>query len=445
MQNSLLLGKDFAIILVAFACLGIRVYSQPPGDDLPSPGSPARYGHALSSPSTPGFHWQEYHSFDGWSPELRPPTPLQDHVAVQAHDIAAETRTVPRSDDELSNHASAISHQHPIRESQTDPVYPAKATMPDRESQPVAPPVAPVRTASRRRTRKAPKLPKAPRKPRGPVQFRAMLQTEDTVEEWRDSMRRALGNPNLEFTSLPDEFSPVSRLLVAKDPASQDDHHPVTASLQEQPPKIEGKQHFARRLEGLEKVYTKYLNIGPGQTRSFIYFNSRSNMNYLNNQYFLNRLHFLPINPQELRWRELNRLFYQRDQFVGLPPRTIHGLPVLLAQHREGTPMMRSIEKFTGELKHQTQVVSLWSPVLHTKGRTTAVLYGVAQMDRSDTVPAQYILSDTRTLMYLNRLETERENKNKWDGAYYLKDDFPGGFPADLAEKGLKISELGIK
>ncbi|SPO27084.1 uncharacterized protein UTRI_10693 [Ustilago trichophora] len=430
LRKYLLLGRAFDFILVALVGLNTQVVSQPAG--LEPFGSLISHDGSLPRPCSPGFPSREDHSPHGWGSASTSTSLLPDKVAVQPQEMLAP-QTLPRSQT-LADLGKLL----PIFDQQRSLIAPQSAfvseTGPYQESNPLVLSTGTAHAESSRLSRIPLKQPDVPKQPKANRRSHALTQLQTTVEEWHDTMRRALGNPNLEFESLEDESRGGSRLFVAQDRAHEEDHHPFTTSLPSPSSNSDGKVHFVRSLAELRKIVP--LKLENRNPRFFIYLNSQSNMNYLNKEYFLNRMHFFPIDPKHFQWEELNVLFKARKHFVGLPPRTEHGLPVLMARHVDGTDAITRIQKFTGAFEDQAQIVSLWSPVLHMKGRTTFVLYGVGQLNRGDIGPTYDYpngRSDVDTLLHLSRLDREGKARGL-SGDYYFKDHFPGDFMAKAKE-----------
>ncbi|KAJ9480256.1 hypothetical protein PHBOTO_003478 [Pseudozyma hubeiensis] len=250
--------------------------------------------------------------------------------------------------------------------------------------------------------------------------------TREARLEWEEDMRKALGNSLLKFEGI-DPLSPnTPRVYVAKDIIHKADHHPSTLvrtlpSSSEpltEAQRLTTSTHFMRRLHTGLIVKLPDLPWKKERNRMFVYLDSVRNTAYLNREYFLNHLQFLPINPQKLSWDLLLTIFSDRKQLVVLPPRTEHGLSLMLAQHEEATKRMALLQEATGKLEDDRQIVSLWSPILKDKYRSTVVLYGFAKLDRS---------YEGETLRHLQRLCADWKGP-AWDAAYYLEKHWPEGF-----------------
>lgn len=200
------------------------------------------------------------------------------------------------------------------------------------------------------------------------------------LTNWLNDMRRALGNSMLQFFVADGQSPTLSRVFVARHGSDPQDHLLYTG-LQEESSSGEEVQHLVRQIEVGRRYKPTTALLGDPAKRTYVYLNSRVNTDYLNRRYFEGRLHFFPLNNNELNWERLNPLF-KEGRVVALPSGSAHGLPLLVRGHTAKTSMMDRIQAMTGVWKGDTkQVVSLWSPVLHSKDRTTIVLYGIAQVD----------------------------------------------------------------
>ena len=234
------------------------------------------------------------------------------------------------------------------------------------------------------------------------------------LTNWLNDMRRALGNRMLQFFVADGQTPAFSRVFVARHGSEPQDHLLYTG-LQEESSSGEEANHLVRQIE-VGRIYKPTTALlGDPPKRTYVYLNSRANTKYLNQQYFEGRLHFFPLNNNELIWDRLNPLF-KEGRVVALPPRLAHGLPLLVRGHTPNTAMMNRIQAMTGVWKGDTrQVVSLWSPVLHSKDRTTIVLYGIAQVDMRDHTD------------FSNRIINMAKNYKDVPGSafYHIDHDFP--------------------
>ncbi|KAF6767603.1 hypothetical protein PSEUBRA_006039 [Kalmanozyma brasiliensis GHG001] len=222
--------------------------------------------------------------------------------------------------------------------------------------------------------------------------------------EWADHMRAALRNPSLGFTSVDFNRLFEPRVFVAHHGDSTTDLHASTYSAMYPMPlsrQAVEQPAFVRWLAA-PKISAKALRMSRASKRFFVYLNSKHAMDEINRVYFLGRLHFLPIDPMQLDWRPLYRLFWDRKELKMLPAvgtAAPASLGLLVARHEKFSDRMAFITHAAEGLGHQEQIVSLWSPVLHENGRDTVVLYGFGWLDpaKKDVV-----------LEYLNDLTASR-------------------------------------
>ncbi|KIS69600.1 effector family protein Eff1-5 [Mycosarcoma maydis] len=242
------------------------------------------------------------------------------------------------------------------------------------------------------------------------------------MREWEDSMKTVLGNPFLEFRSaeLMDPSKPL--LIVAQNAWDVRDRHPLSSSgaFANLPTySREGRHtHFMYRLTNVVSVQLQKLGWKSTRNRILVYLNSRFNMDYLNNEYFLGKLRFLPIDTHKLTRGLLDKVFSERKRVMLLPPRSEHGLSLVLARHNDDASWLHELQQVTGPLQDARQLVSLWSPILRDKYRTTLVLYGVAQLD------ARY---EHVVLQHLNDIVPSWTG-GAWDILYYLEKHEPHAF-----------------
>ncbi|TKY86168.1 hypothetical protein EX895_004993 [Sporisorium graminicola] len=215
---------------------------------------------------------------------------------------------------------------------------------------------------------------------------KSIIAFAQPARDLKAGVREALGRPHLQFTSLAPS-SPVygSRFFVAHDPSIPEDR--LVFDPTQLPPSNRRKtwHHFGDLLKDVVKVDKQDLQhaMAVKSERRMIYLNSRANMDDINRLYFLNKMHFLPINEAKLSWDVANKLFLDRKKLVLLPPLESNRLGVLLASHpRANSETMAEIRKLTGPaLQDATQIVSLWGPLLTDGERGMAVLYGIGQLD----------------------------------------------------------------
>lgn len=202
------------------------------------------------------------------------------------------------------------------------------------------------------------------------------------ISVWEESLRRALGRPDLDFFNLDKRELDISQLFIAQRTSAPADHHPTSlASMEAYRSHSRGTSHFIRSLLKIQKVSLKSLDVGIPQHRVYVYLNSRSNMQYINDRYFLGRLQFLPINTDLLDWTLLNKMLIAHTRLGVLPPADDGKLPVVMARHDAGSKFMQKIQTVTGKLGDEQQIVSLWSPVMQEVRRRTIVFYGLGQLN----------------------------------------------------------------
>lgn len=392
-HNIELQGRSFALLFFVLFALTVTVATRPTGvSDGRSFEKSLRHGSGGSSSSNPSFDWHKEVSY--WT-EPSPGAAPQDVESSPSHWHA----------------------QHPVINIDTSP-SPSPPSIPARERN-AAPPDQEERTHALTTSQAAPQDRPAPNED-------AINFYQQSLDEWQVNMRRALGNPYLEFISIHTPKTFASQIFLAQHPTDLADHHSVTGTIQPLPatPGRLWYSHFVNRLHYTRSISGKGLPFGSPYDRHFVYLNSEHNMHYLNHEYFLNNLQFFPINPHKLTRRMLSDMMPYRKLFWVLPPRTEpHGLPLLLMKHAEDTKWMRSFKEVTGDFRDERQVVSLWSPLLVSRGMPTMVLYGVGQLNPEN---------GQRTVLHLEQMAKEWEGK-PLAAAYYLKDHFPDGWPYHVA------------
>lgn len=246
-----------------------------------------------------------------------------------------------------------------------------------------------------------------------------VLRSGRKLGEWENIMRTLLENRNLEFESVDGLHPSLSRVIVARNVMDVQDHH-----LTDLPPRA-GKglkqPHFTEPLlaqqSPLEQHLFRRLVLGPPMERVFVYLNSRSNMESLNKHYFMDKMHFLPIKTSQLPWSVVNGLLTHYERVLVLPPASPRGMPLLMVRHMGYTAKIQQLQKLTGILGSQQQLVSLWSPMLEEDGRRTFVFYGIGQLDNDD---AQQVSSH---LQELKKGWGEKAHEASWS----LAELFPRG------------------
>ncbi|KAI3480498.1 hypothetical protein L1887_57345 [Cichorium endivia] len=152
-------------------------------------------------------------------------------------------------------------------------------------------------------------------------------------ELWRNNMRAAMGRPRLLITPVDLSNTGYDRVFVASDGDA------VVGSY----PNLDADQQAARslRVSPLLQVSDQLGKVEDERTmhrvradsRMYVYLNSRSNMDFINREYFLGHAQFLPINREGLDRSTLNKIFGNpRNRFV-MPPRTPDGLPLVVLRH----------------------------------------------------------------------------------------------------------------
>ncbi|SPO27431.1 uncharacterized protein UTRI_10548 [Ustilago trichophora] len=246
-----------------------------------------------------------------------------------------------------------------------------------------------------------------------------VLRSGRKLGEWENIMRTLLENPNLEFEGVDGLHPSLSRVIIASNAMDVQDHHPTAL----QPRASEGviRPHFTEALLAQQSLLEQHslagLDLGPSMERVFVYLNSRSNMESLNRHYFMDKMHFLPIKTSELPWKVVNGLLTHRERILILPPATPGGMPLLMARHLGYTKKIRQMQKLTGVLGSQEQLVSLWSPMLEEEGRKTFVLHGIGQLDNDDAGQVSLHLQE------LKNLWGEKAHQASWN----LAELFPRG------------------
>lgn len=195
--------------------------------------------------------------------------------------------------------------------------------------------------------------------------------------EWVQNMHKALGNPNFVFTNIDKEHPLTPRLFMATDSSKPNDrNYEKLSSGLEISSYTTPSQYFFESLLNPVRVRLRQLQTEAARQRVIVYLNSRANMEYINKHYFLNRLQFLPIQVDKLRWNFLDDLVWNRNYLWLLPPQT-KGLALLVCSHKQGTGRLSGIEAMTTVLTNGDQIISLWSPMLVDGSRTTMMLYGI--------------------------------------------------------------------
>ncbi|ETS62213.1 hypothetical protein PaG_03788 [Moesziomyces aphidis] len=193
-------------------------------------------------------------------------------------------------------------------------------------------------------------------------------------EKWLANMRRATGRPSLRISPVDVSDSAKDQVFVAED-LDTVDHPPLTES--------ERVLRWSGRLL-LKKVppgkVEHNLEKAKARDRVYVYLNSRRNMDYINREYFLGHARPLPIHIDGLTRNSLNKIYAFRNTHVLFPPRTQHGLPLLVVRHIGSEYTLEHIHSITG-IKQKMHLMSLWSPLLFDGQRYTTFLYGVVGFD----------------------------------------------------------------
>lgn len=140
-------------------------------------------------------------------------------------------------------------------------------------------------------------------------------------------------------------------------------------------------KHFSYQLHNAQLVKMGEMSSRVTMGRTYVYLDSRFNMDWYNHMYFSNRLRFIPIRAEGMSWKTMNNLFTRRRFVLVLPPLAPNGLPLLVARHTFQNGMAEVQDFVPDGLEDPRQIVSLWSPALHGMDRTTMVPYGIGQLD----------------------------------------------------------------
>lgn len=213
------------------------------------------------------------------------------------------------------------------------------------------------------------------------------VEGTDSRLKWAQNMRKALNNPYLEFVDIDTKKNDRSRLFMARNAYDLNDFHPMqstVAPVDTTRGKFSPKPPFylTRWLQKAKVVEAKDLDRGHHLNRIFVYLNSRANMNYINDRYFLRQMQYLPVDPEQLTWSMMNLMnAASRVKQIVLPPISPEGLPLIMMRHLPNTDLAVDIQKVTGPFDSSRHIISLWGPTLKEPTRTTAVLYGLGQLD----------------------------------------------------------------
>ncbi|ETS60673.1 hypothetical protein PaG_04569 [Moesziomyces aphidis] len=208
-------------------------------------------------------------------------------------------------------------------------------------------------------------------------------------ELWRNNMRAAMGRPRLLITPVDLSNTGYDRVFVASNGDA------VVGAY----PNLDADQQAARSLrvspllqvsDPLGKVEDeRTMHRVRADSRMYVYLNSRSNMDFINREYFLGHAQFLPINREGLDRSTLNKIFGNPRHHFVMPPRTPDGLPLVVLRHtNRGHVGSTMVETLTGRLG-ETNLMSLWSPILSDGRRFTSVLYGIVSFDARYTFEVQ--------------------------------------------------------
>lgn len=202
--------------------------------------------------------------------------------------------------------------------------------------------------------------------------------------QWEQALRNALGMEDLQIkpADLTDDLK--DQVFTATGAQTVEGYHPpldvASASESENTP---GVGHFLGHFQHVRTQKVEELRTGGPGERIYVYLNSRTHLDFLNKEYFLNHLQFFPVRSELLTWTHLNALHARRTIQYVLPPRGPSGLSLILARHDTRRSSSWSyVQKLTGHTD-TSQTVSLWSPVLYVEGKFTIILYGVGQLDHS--------------------------------------------------------------
>lgn len=379
----------------------LRAIAKPVGD-----AGDGSVGQGEASSSAKGFHWQDEPSVQPWSP----PTLDTSLRLGKEHTPFESSPYLENPVAHWNAPHSAFSFPHSVSSATQATHF---ADQPERGKEPVTGSVHDMNTLSSLLS------------PR--VQDRLKIFEQETSSKhsemvtWQNVMRKALGNPTLEFISVDKQNPEQPRIFVARDAHNAEDHHLTKQG--DEPPVLgpEGdastpNSHFVRWVRNAKKVAAKDVYKGHPHNRMIVYLQSRYNMRFISDEYFQGRMRFLPVDPDQLSWVQLNSLHRNEIQVV-LPPRTEHGLPVIINRHEPDSGVTRDLQKITGDLTYRKHIVTIWSPVIHERTRHTIVLYGISQLDMAQA-------SRDKTLVHLEHLANSWTH-DSFAAAYYLASDFP--------------------
>ncbi|SPO27430.1 uncharacterized protein UTRI_10547 [Ustilago trichophora] len=431
------LKGTWALLPSLIASCIVTVTSRPAGGS-----SPSGHGSGLSGISDPGFHWQQSPSSSPWTPDHQAVSqssgikPLYGPSNFLGHDPAwndqgqGSFRPPSRSERAL-NYAPVTTFPTvgPIAEhaptnalrrhwdlltqigvfQDGSRVSNSGGVPPSLEShQSSALPL----TTMEQQTQQ-PKHQPAPTTD-GHLSFSS--DDKNTIERWKERLRKATGSA-LEVSAVnPASVDP--KVFVARySNLEGDDVGSRTASQEALAGPVQGYQtgHFVGRLRDVFSMPLQYGITDNDRERRYVYLNSRQHEAYLNEKYFIKHMTFLPLDPKMLTQKLLNDLYGKRRSPKILPPIKENGFPLILLSHDSGRKL-REIERATGKLSSDLQIVSLWSPLLVDKFHQTVILYGFGQLKNEGILD---------TADYLKTLAKDWDNKNiPLSSSYYFSDDF---------------------
>ncbi|SPO27429.1 uncharacterized protein UTRI_10546 [Ustilago trichophora] len=216
-------------------------------------------------------------------------------------------------------------------------------------------------------------------------------RSHKTREKWERALRSAMDLETLQFSPADATKASKDQVFIGQAHDAVEGYHPPLSSESRwTSPYERASSHFLQNLQPPLRT-EKFSDIQRGRPRDriYVYLNSGQKLDFLNDEYFLGKLQFLPIRKEILSWRELDLLYARHVQQFILPPRGRSRLPLVLVRH-DGpkTGLVSYIQRLTGVSK-TTHTVSLWSPILYDGSRYTIVLYGVGQLKEGDIFSIQ--------------------------------------------------------
>lgn len=129
--------------------------------------------------------------------------------------------------------------------------------------------------------------------------------SEHEVAEWEQTMRRVLGSPRIRFSPLPEHMGKGAGIVQVEDGHAVFGYHPaVTSPSEVVSGSYEGQSHFLTKFKHIRTASIRDIPTKSRNERVFVHFNSYHNLDFLNREYFLNRLHFLPVNSATIKKSE---------------------------------------------------------------------------------------------------------------------------------------------